>query len=159
MKIAVWTKSPPKLEALNIAFSGSPYFKWEKINFISEKIKSWVSDMPLTLDETITWAYNRALNIKEFVESENNQADYYIGMEWWSTMIGDKAYLFWVMCILNTEWEHHSGISNMIEIPSSIQKRLYENKEDLWPIMDEVLWLTGTKKWKWATAYWSDDTL
>ncbi len=156
MILAIWTKSPPKVQAIEEASKKCLYFKWKTIKVISEKVESWVSDMPLSLEENIEWAKNRAKNTKKLLDSQNKTADFYIWMEWWTTLIWNNAFLLGVVYIISNSWEEHFWTSNMQEVPKNVQKRLYKNWEDLWPIMDEILKVTNTKMWQWAVGYWSD---
>jgi non-canonical (house-cleaning) NTP pyrophosphatase len=59
-----------------------------------------VSDMPLSIDEIMLWAKNRANNLyKLWIE-----ADYYIWIEWWTTKIWNKKYIWWIVYIKNNNW-------------------------------------------------------
>jgi len=154
MKIAIWTKSPPKVIAIEEAIMKCPYFEWMDIEFISLKVNSDISDMPTSIQENMDWARNRAKNSKKEVE-----ADFYIWMEWWMTKMEDIAYLFWVVYILNNEWKWHFGFSNMMEVPNIFEKRIYDNGEELGPVLTEISWEEGASKKNWAFGHWSDDTL
>lgn len=154
MKIAIWTKSPPKVAAIESAIKQCDYFKWKNIEFITLKVESWISDMPISLEENMDWARNRAINTKNKI-----LADLYIGMEWWMTKIEDKAYLFWVVYILNNSNKWHFWFSNMMEVPKIFEKRVYENLEELWPVLSEITWEKWASKKNWAFWHWSDDIL
>ena len=154
MKIAIWTKSPPKIAAIQEAIKKCTYFEWKNIEIIPLKVASDISDMPISFEENMTWARNRAINSKKEVE-----ADLYIGMEWWTSKIEDKAYLFWVVYILDNEWKWHFGFSNMMEVPEIFEKRIYENWEELWPILSEITWVEWASKKTWAFGHWSDDMI
>jgi len=107
--------------------------------------------MPISLEENMKGAYNRTLNSKKEV-----QADLYIWMEWWMQMIDNKAYLFWVVYILDNKWEWHYWFSNMIEVPELFRKKIYEDGLELWAVLAEI---TNEEKishkW-WAFDCWSD---
>jgi len=154
MKIAIWTKSPPKVEAIKEAIKKCIYFKWMDIEIITEKVDSWISDMPISMEENMQWAKNRAENISKIVD-----ADLYIWMEGWTSEIWNKAYLFWVVYILNNNWNWHFWISNMMEVPEVFHKRIYENWEELWPVLTEITWVESASKKTWAFWHWSDDML
>ncbi len=154
MKIAIWTKSPPKVAAIEEAIKKCVYFENKDIEVIPLKVESNISDMPLSIEENMLWAKNRAENSKKEVE-----ADFYIGMEWWTSKIWEKAYLFWVVYILDNSWKWHYGFSNMMEVPEQFEKRLYENWEELWPVLTEVTWVAGASKKTGAFGHWSDDML
>jgi len=154
MKIAIWTKSPPKVAAIEEAIKKCIYFENKNIEIIPLKVESNISDMPLSIEENMLWAKNRAENAKNEVK-----ADFYIGMEWWTSKIWEKAYLFWVVYILDNNWKWHYGFSNMMEVPEQFEKRLYENWEELWPVLTEVTWVAWASKKTWAFGHWSDDML
>ena len=95
-------------------------------NFVCEKTESGVSDMPLSIEETMQGAKNRANCLLE----QGIEADYYVGIEGGVSRFGDKAYLFGTVYVQNREGEGHFGISPMIEVPSVIDDMLYvEGKE------------------------------
>lgn len=154
MKIVIWTTNPAKLKAIEEAISKCIYFKWENIEIIPFKVESGVSDMPLTLEENMTWAKNRSLNCKKEMIW-----DLYVWMEWWTQIIWEKAYLFWVVYILNNEWVWHFWISNMMEVPNVFVDRLYKNKEILWDVLEELTWIAWASKKDWAFWAWSDNIL
>lgn len=148
MKIAIGTTSPPKVAAIEKVIDSSVFFSWATIQYVCEKVPSDVSDMPLSLEENMNWAKNRAQNTKKLIDD----ADYYIGMEWWTQIIENKAYLFWVCYIENSLWESHYGFSPLLEVPEDITKWLYENGEELWPLISQI---SGQEKvWNKNGAFW-----
>lgn len=153
MKIAIGTKSPPKVSAIEEAATNCKYFKKEKIEVTGKKVDSGISDMPLSLDETIHGAHTRAKNIKEKIKN----ADLYIGMEWWVTIIRGIAYLFWVVYIIDKTGKEHFGISPMMQVPEEFRRRIYENKEELGPVLTEITWEKWASKKGGAFAHRSDD--
>ena len=154
IKIAIWTKSPPKVAAIEEAIEKCVYFKNKDIEIIPLKVSSWISDMPISMEENMEWAKNRAKNCKKEIE-----ADFYIWMEWWTSIIWEKAYLFWVVYILDKFWEWHFWISNMMEVPEFFREKIYEQNLELWPVLSEVTKEeNASKKWG-AFAHWSDDML
>ena len=155
IKIVIWTKAPPKVNAIEECIKNSPYFKWEKVELIPLSVDSWISDMPLSIDEDMQWAKNRAIECQK----EIPDGDFFVWMEWGTTIFGDKAYLFWVAYIMNSKWEWHYWISPMMEVPKLFKKRLYENQEDLWKVLSEVTWIENASKKNWSFWAWSDDTL
>lgn len=155
MKIILWTISPPKVGAIKEAIKECIYFENENIEIIPLKASSDISDMPLTLEENINWAKNRARNARKI----NDSWDYYIWMEGWTTIIWEDAFLFWVVCIINKEWKENIWISNMMKVPKEFQKRLYENWEELWPVLEEITGILWASKKSWAFWAWSDDML
>lgn len=152
MKIVIWTKAPPKVLAIEEAIKKCPYLNKEKIEIVSIKVESGISDMPTSIEENMLWAKNRAINSKKELE-----ADFYIWMEWWTSFLWEKTYLFWVVYILNKNWEWHFWVSNMMEVPNIFHKRIYNNKEDLWMVLQEITWIEWASKKTWAFWAWSDN--
>ena len=154
MKIAIWTKSPPKVKAIQQAIDEVVYFKDMDIEIIPLKVSSDISDMPISLEENMLGAKNRAYNCKKEVE-----ADLYIWMEWWTTMIEDKAYLFGVVYVLDKNWNSHYGISNMIEIPEYFRWKIYDEGLELWPVSTELTQETWDRRQTWVFGLISDDMI
>ncbi len=155
MKIAIATQRPPKVDAVKSALLEYPHLQWKKFEYVCEKTDSEVSDMPLSLDEMMDWARNRVKNLKIF----DATAELYVGVEWWVTKLKSKAYLLWVVYIENTEWEWHFGVSSLLEIPSLVEKELYENKRELSDVMDELSGEHDTRSKNWAVGEFSDDII
>ncbi len=158
IKIAIWTKSPPKVAAIEEAIERCIYFKEKNIEIISLKVESWISDMPITIEENMDWAKNRAKNRAKNCKKEID-ADFYVWMEWWVNIFLEKAYLFWVVYILDKNWKWHFGMSNMMEVPEFFRQKIYDEGQELWPVLSEVTKEeNASKKW-WAFWHWSDDML
>lgn len=154
MKIAIWTMSPPKVAAIEEAIKTCIYFKDKEVEIIPLKVASDISDMPITLEENMTWAKNRAHNCKKEIE-----ADFYIWMEGWTNITQDKAYLFWVVYILDNNGQWHFGFSNMMEVPEYFRQKIYDEWLELWPVLSEATKEeNASKKWG-AFGHWSDDML
>lgn len=155
MKIIIWTQSPPKIAAIEEATKKCIYFVGENIEIIPLKVSSEISDMPLSIEENMTGAKNRAFNAKK----EISDWDFYIGMEGGTTRIWEKAYLFGVVYILDKNGNWHFGFSNLMEVPQYFDKKLYTHKEDLWIILEKVTGVENASKKNWAFWAWSDDML
>lgn len=155
MKIAIGTTSTPKVEWIKDAINFSPYFIWEieNIEYILKSVQSNVWDMPLSIDEIMLWAFNRAKNLKK----EWIKADYFIWIEWWTTQFWDKKYIWWIVYIENSLWEWHYWFSNFMEVPKIVEKMLYIDKLELGPIMWELSGRINIKSENWSMGAWSDD--
>ena len=154
MKILIWTKSPPKVKAIKEAVETCVYTKDIEVLINAVKVSSDISDMPLSLEENMLWAKNRAENCRK-----EEEADFYIWMEWWTTKIWESAYLFWVVYILNNLWEWHYGFSPLMEIPKNVEEALYINGEELWPLMSRLSGEENIWHKNWSFWLWSDDQL
>ena len=156
MKIAIWTIKTPKVEWIKDWINKCPYFTdIENIEYILEKVESGISDMPLNIEESMQWAKNRAQNIKKHWI----KANYYIWIEWWTTKIWEKKYIWWVVYIENKLWKWHYGFSPMLEVPSKIEKKLYEDWLELWSIMWELSGNINISSENWSMWAWSNDML
>lgn len=156
MKIAIWTTRLPKVEWIKDWIKNCPYFKdKENIEYILEKVESDISDMPLSKEEIMLWAKNRAQNIKKLWID----ADFYIWIEWWTTDIWNKKYIWWVVYVENNLWEWHYWFSVMMEVPEKIEKMLYEQLLELGPIMWELSWKTDIRSENGSMWAWSHDML
>lgn len=155
MKLAIATRNPAKINAILFWIENCIYLDEKKIEIISESVDSEVNDMPKSLEENILWAKNRAKNLKK----NWIKADFYIWMEWWTNIVWEKAFLFWVVYIENKKLEWHIWVSPMMEVPEKIKKRIYEKNEILWDILWKVLNDKDASKKNWAFWAWSDDML
>ena len=111
--------------------------------------------MPISMDETILWSKNRANNLKK----NWIKADLYIWMEWWTTEIWEHSYLFWAVYIINNSWDWHLWLSPMMQMPDVFHRRIYENGEELWPVLAEISWVEWASQKTWSFWHWSDDML
>ncbi|MDD2515665.1 MAG: inosine/xanthosine triphosphatase [Candidatus Gracilibacteria bacterium] len=141
MKIAIGSTRGPKVEGVKLGVIECPYFKGQEVEFLTFKVESGVSDMPLSFNETMLGAKNRA----EILKKSGIEADFYVGLEGGASMIGEKAYLFGVGYIESQNGEGHFGISNMIEIPKKIETALYKEKKELCNVINELSGKTGVK--------------
>lgn len=155
MLVAIWSLRKPKLEAVEQAFQSCPYFWWKIIKYEARKTSSDVSDMPLSIKEIMQWAKNRVKNLKKEIPNAN----FYVGLEWWTSKIWNKYFLFWVTYIENQEWIWHYGFSPMMEIPPKIQHELYINKRDLWEVIEEISDKNDIKSNNWTLGELSDDMI
>ncbi len=154
MRIAIWTTRLPKVEWIKEWIKSCPYMNHiENIEYILEKSESNISDMPLSIDEIMLWAKNRSQNMKKSWII----ADFYIWIEWWTTNIWDKKYIWWVVYIENNEWKGHYWISAMMEVPNIIEDMLYNKWLELWPVMWELSWKTDIRSENGSMWAWSND--
>ena len=155
MRIAIWTLKAPKVEGVKSAVQTCPYFEKikDKVEYILESVPSGISDMPLSIEETMTGAKNRAQNVKK----KWILADYYVGIEWGTTDIMGKKYIWWIIYIEDNMWEWHFWFSPMLEVPALVEKKLYEEGMDLWPLMSELSGTTNIQSQNGSMWAWSDD--
>jgi len=133
MKLAIGTTRAPKIAWIKSWVTACPYLQDTEVEYFPHNVESGISDMPLTTEEIMLWAKNRAQNLKSL-----ESADYYIWIEGGTAKIWDKAYIFWVVYVENHLWEWHYGFSPHLEVPSIVEKKLYEQWLELGPIMGEL---------------------
>lgn len=156
MKIAIWTTRTPKVEGVKQGILECPYFENKNnIEYILEKVPSDISDMPLSIEETMQGAKNRAKNLVKL----GIDADFYIGIEWGVNVVWEKSYLWWVMYIENKDNEGHFGFSPFMEIPKEVHRLLFEEWKELGPIMWELSGKTDIRSENGSMWAWSEDML
>lgn len=155
MKIAIWTTRAPKVEGIKKWVLSCPYFKDIEVEYILESVASDISDMPLSIEETMLWAKNRAWNLKKAWII----ADFYIWIEWWTTKIWEKKYIWWIVYIENNSWKWHYGFSPMMEVPKIVESKLYIDWLELWPVMWELSGKTDIRSENGSMWAWSNDML
>lgn len=155
MLIAIWSTRKPKVEAVESTIQNCPYFLWQNIEYKTQKVDSDVSDMPLSIEEIMQWAKNRVKSLK--IEIDN--ADFYIWLEWGTSKIGDRYFLFWATYIENQDWKWYYGFSPMMEIPDKIAEELYTHKKDLWDVIEEYSNKQDVRSNNWTLWELSDDMI
>ena len=155
MKIAIWTTRNPKVEWIKKWVSECLYFNWIDVEYILESVSSDISDMPLSIEETMLWAKNRARNLKKAWII----ADFYIWIEWWTTSIWEKKYIWWIVYIEDNNGNWHYWFSPMMEVPKIVEKKLYIDWLELWPVMWELSWKTDIRSENGSMWAWSNDML
>ncbi len=153
MKIYIWTKNRAKLKAIEDGISSCNYL--EDVEIITESVESWVSDMPLSMNEIMYWAKNRAKNLaKKWLKW-----DFYVWIEWWVSKIDNKTFLYGFIYIEDNYWNWHFWSSPLIEVPIEISDRLYKKWEELWNIENEITWETDIPQKNWSFWLWTDDKI
>lgn len=157
MKLALWTLRTPKIDGIKDGVTACPYFagKTDSIEYICENVPSDISDMPLTIEEIMLGAKNRADNLKKM----GIDADYYVGIEGGTTRIGDRAYLFGCVYVGSASGEGHHGFSPFVEVPQSVDTMLYREGKDLGKVMGELSGRVNIASENGSMGAWTDDML
>ncbi len=157
MKIAIGTTSSPKVAWVQEAVALCPYFASDRnnIEYILEKVPSDVADMPLSLEVTLEWARNRAMNLRK----RWAEADFYVGIEGGVWPILGKKVLGGTIFIINKAGEEHFGISQVMEVPSIIERMLYEEGKELGPVMEALKGSVHSRSEEGSMGAWSDNML
>jgi inosine/xanthosine triphosphatase len=128
MKIAIGTKNTAKVQALEETLQGYPIFA-KGIQIIPFSVPSEVSNQPLSIEETILGAKNRAKNSFTACDS----CSYGFGIE--SGLIeapGAKTgFLHVTVCSIYNGTDYYVGLSTGFEVPPSILSLVKDKKMDL----------------------------
>lgn len=149
MKIAVGSKNPVKVNAVNTAFK--EFYK--EFELVSLSAPSNVSNMPMSLKETIQGARNRALYS---IKQEN--ADFGIGLEGGCEEIDGKFFLEGIVVILDRNGKEGIGKSSAVVLPESFIKEIRKGKE-LGEIIDEITNDKNSKQKGGAVSFLTDNKL
>ncbi|MEK7648293.1 MAG: inosine/xanthosine triphosphatase [Patescibacteria group bacterium] len=122
--IHIGTKSPTKTKAIIDIAAEYPLLK--NSDFQSFKTESCVSDQPMTLEETISGAQNRAKNVF-------NECDYAFGIESGIMPIpGSKTgYMDVTVCAIYDGKEFHLGMASLFEYPTAVTKLVVEKNMEI----------------------------
>ena len=145
MKIAVGSQNPVKIEAVKRAFRKA----FEECEIIGISISSEVSDMPMSLEEAIKGAKNRAKRaIKKL------KADFGVGLEggFEETKVG--TFLSGFVAIIDKKGRWGLGKAHGILMPEKIVKEVKQGKE-LGEVMDEITGLKNTKQHDGAVGFFT----
>ncbi len=157
MHFAIGTTNKPKSEAIEQVLMSSVYTKWQA-TFSNYKVSSWVSDIPLSLEEIRTGAKNRAV----YCRREKPDADYFVGMEWgvYKDYEWDNYWIMWVVYIENQDGKWHYGYSYHLEVPEKVAERLFDGRgHDLEQIMHELSGEENIGDTGGSPSLWSDGML
>ncbi len=155
MKIAIGTLRAPKVDGIKEAVASCPYFSAVKndIEYILESVSSDISAMPISIEEVMKGAKNRADNLLK----TGITADYFVGIEEGSTRLGDRAYVVGCVYVRDTAGTGHYGFSAMVPTPKLIEKKLYEEGRELGPVMGELSGRIDIRSENGSIGAWTDD--
>lgn len=147
MKIVVGSTNPVKVGAVEEAFR--KYYPECRVEGI--EVESDVSDQPMSEEETIRGARNRASRCSE-------HADFGVGIEGGIVQIGDKLYnCAWVSILSKEGVEGLSG-GLYFELPPKVSERI-KNGGELGPVMNEMTGEENVKRKMGAIGIFSKGQL
>jgi inosine/xanthosine triphosphatase len=151
MKIIVSSKNPVKINSTSEAFK--KVFPKEKFETVGISVSSEVSDQPMTEEETLQGAMNRANN----AYNETKDADFWVGIEGGIQEINNELMTFaWVY--IKTENIIGKGRSASFFLPNKIVKLIKEGKE-LGVADDIVFGRTNSKQKNGAVGILTNDLI
>lgn len=135
---------------------------WAQVKLVARPVATSVAAMPLTDEELMQGARNRALAVSELLKMQKLAADLFVGLEggFHSVSIAGESYTFlrgWAyvtdgMTDAVTGRERGSfGASPSISVPDSIRKGVIEGQRELGLVIDEV---TGTRDVRSRQGAW-----
>jgi inosine/xanthosine triphosphatase len=149
MKIAVGSKNPVKINAVKTAF----YKFFNEFELVSLSAPSNVSDMPMSLEETIKGARNRALYS---IKKEN--ADFGIGLEGGCEEINDKIFLEGIVVIVDKNGKEGIAKSSAVILPEIFIKEIKKGKE-LGDVIDSFANENNSKQKGGAVSFLTNNVL
>lgn len=131
MKIAIGSKNPAKIAATRQAFGAA----WpdEELEIVAMTVPSGVSDQPLTTDETIKGAVNRAKTVKVSL-----RPDFAVGIEAGLSKIGEKWFVDGWVAVIDSSGRVGLGGSPSMEAAPKVMK-LIKSGHEMRLALDEAL--------------------
>ncbi|MAG02970.1 inosine/xanthosine triphosphatase [Candidatus Pacearchaeota archaeon] len=123
MKIIVGSTNPIKIEAVKETIIDYPFLRDAEVH--SYNANSGVSNQPITQDETIKGAMNRA-------ELSFRDCNYSVGLESGLMKVSYTitGYLEFSACSVFDGMEHHIGLSQAFEFPKQVTRLIIEERLD-----------------------------
>jgi inosine/xanthosine triphosphatase len=163
MIIAVATENPAKinacstvLEKIRLSDNGN------KPRLITRSTASNVSEMPLSLNEMLTGARNRAVNIFRDLTAENYKTAFSIGMEggfFLQYLSGEQKQLVFLQ-----SWAYvyngksgHFGSSGAIPVPEAVYRDVISGNEELAQVIDRHARQTDIRSRQGAVGVFTDN--
>jgi len=130
LEVVVCTENKAKMQAIEDVFNKV----YSNVNLTGKKFPSDVSEQPLSEEEGIEGAINRAKNARE----EYPDADFYVGMEGYVDSNKHGMFLAGIVAVVNKQGEVGIGSSAKMQLPPYIQKEIESGKE-LGPLVKELM--------------------
>ena len=150
-KIAVGSKNPIKIEAVKSAFE--KVFN-SNIEVISFSVASGVSDMPMSFEEIVKGAKNRASRAIEKID-----ADFGVGLEGGFEDEKIGTFLSGFIAIVDKQgiWGYAQGRGLLM--PENIVRKVKEQGKELGDVMDEMRGLKNTKQHEGCAGFMTDNLI
>ena len=136
LNIAVGSMNPVKINAVKGAFTRA----WSDAVVTGSAVETGVSAMPMSDQECLTGARNRARLARESAD-----ADFGVGLEGGVNPEPTGLMLLGWVVIVHRDGRESVSCTSKIPLPLSLAQRILAG-EELGPVMDEVLKTTGTAK-------------
>lgn len=122
-KVVVASKNPVKIQATQNAFEC--VFENQEFEYIGVSVNSGVSDQPMSSNETLDGAKNRANNAKETI----SDADYWVGLESGLEDTNGQLEVFAWMCIISRDGQLGIGRTGSFFLPTQVSELVLQGME------------------------------
>ncbi|MBW6461688.1 MAG: DUF84 family protein [DPANN group archaeon] len=124
MKLNIGSKNIVKIEALRKTIKNYEFLSSAEI--ITKEVNSDVKDQPMTIDETVNGAINRA-------KASYNNCDYSIGIEsgFMKVKSARTNHLEVTVCAIYNGTDTSLGFSPSFECPPKVIRNIIDNNQDL----------------------------
>jgi len=164
MRIALGSDRAAKVEAVraSIARIAKLSESWRETEIIARGVQINAPAMPLTDEQLMLGARDRALAVRELLRREGTSAQLYVGLEggFHSVSLDERWMTFLRGWAYATDGERGSfGASPSIIVPDAIARRVIDGQGELGPIMDEVAGELDVRSRQGAWGVFSRDLL
>src|SRR5215212_9962666 len=115
---------------------------WANVNVVARRVETSAPAMPLTDWQLMEGARERALAVRDSLNSRRLEADIYVGLEggFHSISIGGEWHTFLRGWAYATDGEDKAafGAAPSISVPPEIVKRVVQGRSELGAVIDEV---------------------
>lgn len=151
-KVVVASTNPVKINTTEIGFSRM--FPDELFEVSGVSAASDVSDQPMTEEETLKGAFNRAENVSKLVP----RADYWVGIEGGLEEIGGQMEAFAWIVVKHKNGKTGKGKTGSFFLPQKVAELIREGKE-LGEADDIVFGKTNSKQSNGSVGILTNDVL
>ncbi|MFA5355633.1 MAG: inosine/xanthosine triphosphatase [Candidatus Paceibacterota bacterium] len=149
MKIVVGSKNPVKVNAVKDAFKKV----FGDCEVVGVSVSSGVSNMPMSFEEALRGARNRAKNAIKIL-----RADFSVGLEGGFEKKEGGTFLTGIVAIVDKNGIWGISRGGGLLMPERIVKRV-ENGKELGEVMDEVRGLRNTKEKDGAVGFFTKNLI
>jgi inosine/xanthosine triphosphatase len=123
IKVYIGSENPVKIECTRIGFE-AVFGKLENFEFFGKSVSSGVSDQPMSNEETLEGAINRAKNLKNRYPDGN----YFVGIEGGIQTIGEEMEAYaWI--VINSNGISGKAQTSTFQLPPKIVELINEGVE------------------------------
>jgi inosine/xanthosine triphosphatase len=164
MRIALGSDRAAKVEAVraSVARIATLEESWRDLEVIARVVQTGAPLMPLTDEQLMRGARERALAVRALLAQEGTGAQIYVGLEggFHSVMVEKRWITFLRGWAYATDGERESfGASPSINVPDAIARRVIDGRSELGLVIDEVAGERDVRSRQGAWGVFSRDLL